>query len=580
MRTFWLLLALTCAALLLRLYGIDHSVPHSKEADAHMALHVELIRAGATEPDPNHNDVQYPIILPGLLSLVPDTQPHPGPNDSLDSHLSAAAHVYVETRIEMALFGVLAIPLTFLLARRFLGRGWSSFAAAMIAVSFLHQSFAQQARPHAAAATVFLLAVLAAMRLARRPDWKGYAMAFASAAVAIGTLQSGLSVLLPLFVAMHVGVLRVVHEHPLRLTARLVAPWFAVPLVAGLAFAVFYPFLHNEGAGAEYGWPTIEGTRLVWADHNIDLKDWRGQGFATLARTMWFYEPLALVLLLISAGAWFVRKLPIYRPVERWSDFWVAASFALPYLIAVGLFRYTFERFLLPLLPYIAVCAAWGLAFWAQKLSDGARRAWVTCAVLALGVPLFASTRLAWLRAGDDTLERTADWIAAQPDIASTPVYIMPFFDLPLARSRDSLDPSDGRPRAILSRWSVYQKRRGADELPPPHFDLRYLVPRPDLGFPYPRNETDTRAYLQALGPGYFVLDMSLQPARAGLDNLRAALRENGPPVFRSAPEDEGSSAPFGFPLEDEVVPGWPNVFRRALRIQAVGPVVEVFRLR
>ena len=579
-RTSLALIVLTLAALALHLVGIDHCVPHHKEADAHMALHVELLRAGSTEPDPHHNDAQYPILFPGLLSLLPDSTPTPSPNDPLEEHLAAAAHAYVELRIAMAVLAALAVPLVYALARRFLPPAGSLLAAALFAASFLMQFFAQQARPHAGASTVFLLSVLASMHFARSPSWRSGALTAASVAIGIGTLQSGLALLAPFSVAWLFATLRHVH-----LSARLLS-WrvWGLPLVlaalAAASFAVFYPYLYFEGKEAAYGDPQLVGTRLIWGDHTLDLHDWKGLGFLTLGRTLVYYEPGLLALLVLALGAWIARKLDIYRPWERWSDFWVAAGFALPYLVVTGLFRNTFERFLIPLLPYLAVLGAWGVCFWWERGGKLARGALATLAFSALALPSVASLRLARLRSQDDTVERAAHWLAAQPDGASTPIYITPFFDLPLARTQDSLQPADKRPAAILSRWSIWQKRVGAASLPEPKFDLRYLVPRPDLGFGVARMKSEAASYVQALGPGYFVLDMSRQPAQPVLDRLRHEVRARGELVFRSAPDASDPQSEWGFPFEDELLPGWPNVLARTLRVDAVGPVIEVYRLR
>jgi hypothetical protein len=580
MRTALALALLTLAALGLHLVGIGHSVPHSKEADANMALHLELIRAGSTEPDPQHNDAQYPILIPGLLSLLPDTTPHPGPDAPLEEHLAAAAHAYVELRIAMAVLSALSIPLVFLLARRFLGNGGSLLAAAHFATSFLTQFFAQQARPHTGASTVFLLSVLASMRYAREPGWKNALLACLAVALGIGTLQSGLALLLPLAAAWVLASLRDVHASARRHVWHLWSLPLVLAGIAALSIAVFYPYLWFEGQESSYGSPHIEGTTIFWGDHRVDLHDWKGLGFANLARTLWYYEPGLLLGLVCAALMLVLRKRDAHRPWERWSDFQVAAAYALPYLLVAGLFRNTFERFLIPLLPYLAVCAAWGFVAAFERAGRAARALVVVAAAAALALPAAASARLAALRAGDDTLERAARWLAAQPDASSTPIYVTPSFDLPLARSAESLRPTDGRPAAILSRWSIWQRRVGAANLPEPHFELRYLVPRPDLGFGAPAMERDPAGYVAALGPGYFVLDMSLQPARPVLDRMRDEVRARGELVFRSAPEDSGPDATWGFPFEDELLPGWPNVIARIPRLEAVGQVIEIYRLR
>jgi hypothetical protein len=50
--------------------------------------------------------------------------------------------------------------------------------------------------------------------------------------------------------------------------------------------------------------------------------------------------------------------------------------------------------------------------------------------------------------------------------------------------------------------------------------------------------------------------------------------------VFRSAPESEGATREFGFPFEDELLEDWPNVIARVPRIDAVGQVIEIYRVR
>jgi len=473
----------------------------------------------------------------------------------------------------------LLVPLTFLFARRFVSRSWALFAGAIIATSLLHQFFSQQARPHCAAASVFLFGVLASMRLARKPTWKSHLSAALAATVSIGVLHSGLSVLVPLFFALLIAPLSVVHEPANKLYGRmLIAPTLAAA-IAIVAVLVFYPFLFHEGPEAAYGTPNIEGTRLVWGDHRIELEDWDGHGFWIVARSMWFYEPTLVVLLAVAAAVWLRRKLPIYRSMERWSDFWVAAAYLFPYLFTIGLFHHTYERFAIPLLPFFATFAAWGLEWWSSRLSPGAKLAVTSFAALSLALPAYATGRIAWLRQRDDSLELASRWLAAQPDVERSRIYVSPLIDLPLARSKESLQPSDKRPAAIFSRWSVYQRRVGPDVVPPPRFEIRYLVPLPDLGFPREKILQDPVAYLRALGPGYFVVDASRQRAREAFVEFRAALRQLGPLVYRSAPEADGPSADFGLHFEDEILPDWPNVIARVLRADCVGPVVEIHRV-
>ena len=581
----WLVLALLIALTsVVRLWGIDHSLPHSKEADAHIALHAERLREGLTDPDPRNNDNQYPIVLPWLQSRLPSSEAPLAERATLDDHLRAAGAVYREARVEIALLSLLLVPLAFALARRFTSNRWALFAAALVATSFLTHYFAQQARPHAAAASFFTLAVLASMRLARKPTLGAYVLAALACALSIGVLHSGLATLPALLVAALLAPLYVVHEPAARLYRRLAVAPLLVLAVVGASFAAFYPYLQRASADAQFDKPRIEQGMLIWGDHHVAFGDFVGRGFGVVLRTMWYYEPGLLVLLAVGLAVLAWRKLPIYRPYDGWSDKWVALAFALPYLVAIGLFERTFERFAIPLLPFAAAFIAWALEHLVAKLPR-TRIAVLALAALALVPGVAGVLRLSSLRASPDSLELAARWLEAQPDAHDARVYVAPQFDLPLARNAESLQPTDGRPAGVFSRWSIYQKRLGVDAAPPPRWDLRYLVPRPDLGYPFPAMESDPEGYLRALGQGYFVIDVSRQPARSVFTDLPQLLRGvAGEPVARigpneSWPAEDGPHAGWSLPFEDELVPGWPHVLARTLHARCVGPVVEIYRV-
>jgi hypothetical protein len=581
----WVLLAaLLAATVVVRLWGVDHSLPHLKERDSHMAFHTELLRAGYQPPDPHNNDNQYPLLIPGILALFPSSAAPLEERHSLDDHLHAAASTFRDSRTEMALLSVLAVALTFALARSFVSNGWALFAAALLSANLLTQYFAQQARPHAAATAFFLAAVLACMRLARKPTLWSYVLAALACTLAIGALHSGLATLTSLVVACVFAALYVVHEPAAKLYRRLLAAPLLVAAVVAVAFRAFYPYLFREREGTDFDRLVFNGTHLVWGDHRVGFIDFAGQGFGVVLRTLLFYDPALLVLLMLAIGLVATRKLPIYRPYERWSDFWVAFAFAGPYLLLIGLFARTFERFLIPLAPFLAVTAAWGLQEFASRFR-AARFGAPLLASLALALSSFAVARLAWLRAAPDSMELAAQWISANLDSAADRVYCVPTLDLPLARSTESLFPSEKRPAGRHSRWAHYQAQLGAD---PVHggiaattWDIRYLAPRPDLGYPFAELERDPEGYLRALGTGYYVIDASRMPARPVFTELGGLLDKLGAErVARIGPNEHDGYQGWSMPFEDEQIEGWPNVLRRLLSARCVGPVVEIYRLK
>ncbi len=575
----WVLLAaLLCAGAALRMWGIDHGQPHTRERDAHMAYHAQLLREGYQPPDPHNNDNQYPSLLPWVLALADGPQPAP-PTATLEEHLDAASALFTQSRTEMALVSVLGIALTFALARSFVSNAWSLFAAALMAASFLTQYFAQQARPHAAVSAIYLAAVLACMRLAKRPTLGSYALAVAGCALAIGALHSGLATLAPLVVACAFAALYVVYEPARRLYTRLIAAPLLALACCALAFPLFYRYLFRERTDTDFDRLVFDGTHLVWGDHRVGLVDFAGGGSLIVLRTLWFYDPALLALLALAVALVVARKLPIYRPYERWSDFWVAFSFAGPYLLLIALFARTYERFLLPMVPYFAVFATWGLSHLAAR-SSGARKLAGAVAAAVLLFSAASAVRLAWLRAQPDSLELAAQWISSRLAPNSDRIYCVPTMDLPLARSDESLFPSDKRPPGRHSRWGVYQAQLGPGVLPEPRWDVRYIAPRPDLGYPFAKLESDPQGFLRALGPGYYVIDASRMPARPLFTDLPRLLTElGGELVARFEPNDDGLGRGWSLPYEDEQIEGWPSVVRRVLGARCVGPVVEIYRV-
>lgn len=577
----WALLALilaACAAV--RLWGIDHGLPHLRERDAHMAFHTELLREGYQPPDPHNNDNQYPQLIPGALALLPSSAPPLEERKTLEDHLHAASSTFRDSRTEMALLSVVAVALTFVLARSFVSSAWALFSAALLAANLLTQYFAQQARPHAATSAFYLAAVLACMRLARRPTLGSYLLAGVFCTLAIGALHSGLATLAPLLVACVFAALYSVHEPAAKLYRRLFAAPLLALIVVAVAFRAFYPYLFRERTDTDFERLVFDGTHLVWGDHRVGFSDFAGQGFGVVLRTLWFYDPALLVLLALALGLLATRKLPIYRPYERWSDFWVAFAFAGPYLLLIGLFARTYERFLLPLAPYLVVFAAWGLQELGTRFSS-ARIGAKLLAASALALASFSVARLAWLRALPDSMGLAAQWLSEHLDPAKDRVYCVPTLDLPLARDNESLFPSEKRPAGRHSRWAHYQAQLGPDRIAGPRWDIRYIAPRPDLGFPFPELERDPEGFLRALGAGYFVIDASRMPARPVFTELPSLLERFGAErVARLGPNEHDRYAGWSLPFEDEQIEGWPNVFRRVLTARCVGPVVEIYRVK
>lgn len=562
---------LVVATLALRLVGIGYGVPTWEEPDPDIPAHVDMLREGwegnRTLSAVEAPDEQYPHLVADLARFLPARPPTTGagaPTD-LAGHLRAAAWTHVQVRWVVALLALLVVPLTFLLARRFVSEGWAVVAAALVATSLLSQSFAQQARPHAVATTLMLAALWADLKVVREGTWKAYALAALFSALALGTLHNSLAILLA-------GVAAHLVRGP---RAKWLDVKLLLPIVAcALAVPLFYPFLFADVEQVR----GVEGDALKFAEHSIALGQFAGKGFPVVAHVAWNYEPALVVLLGLALVALVaLRGAP---EATRCRERLVVLAFALPYLLVIGLFERTYERFLLPLVPLAAVFAAWGLQQVAERFG---KRLGASLAALALVVPTFACAKLAWLRSRPDTLTQVAQWLEARPGAYAEPVYLSaapPALDLPLARKPEGLLFYGKPPKMPLSVWTGWQAKVG--ELPAgiPRWDLRWLVaPRGPAA-------ADLPGYLASLGPALFVIEVYEQRTNHPLQvRVREALEAKGERLERFSPDPD----PFQSELElffqlsdhfnDDELVAWPNFTWRLLQARAIGPVVEVWRV-
>jgi len=133
--------------------GLDHGLPHRIEPDSEVATQVGYLR-GEREGQRIATDLgTYPLLLALATSALFDAPPPPGAVEGATQaeHRALASKDFRDARLTGALLSLLAVPATFLLARRLVAAPWALFAAALVAVSLLGLYFAQQARPHAAA---------------------------------------------------------------------------------------------------------------------------------------------------------------------------------------------------------------------------------------------------------------------------------------------------------------------------------------------------------------------------------------------------------------------------------------------
>ena len=486
--------------------------------------------------------------------------------------MAGASFDIVLVRTAVAWLSVLFLPLTWLLARRMLpgARTAQVAATALVTVSVLHLLFSQQARMHGPQASMALAAVLAAMRMRARPGVGSYLVGALCAGLAFGFLHNGAAAILPLLVA-----------HLLRRrdtgTPPLFSLWGAallfVPLM--LVFLLFHPSP-----------PTLQGQGevLEFGGHTLPLVKLDGSGFVLVVGYLWDYEPALLIASLVGlvAGicALFVRRsrarvaAAAQHAGPPWQDVVIAAAYALPYLAAVGLMGLTQDRFLIPLLPFLACLAAWPVAL----LGEGRRGLATALSLALLAFPTFVTAEYVRLRSNRDTIEQAADWVRASvsPDAR---ILTSARLTLPLPHSAEALRVAKEDYASRQTLWLGWQL--GALPLddapfPGPHRWNLFVTPGKLLNMNRERGRADLEAWLERADAEVAVLEVSRLMAfipQAAL--LRDVIAERGELVEVLAGEDRRWATER--PLDYQEV---PRFVPRILAATAFGPRVEIYRLK
>ena len=560
----WIALAtISALALLLRLWNLDALLPHLTESDGLvLATQVDLLRSGAEHPERELLFGFYPHLVAWLALLIPHAKIEA---HTLAEQLALAARSYGDPRMAVAIASVLIVPGTWALARRFLAPGAALLAAAFSATSLLHLWFAQQARPHAVSSALAVLAVVAALRLFERGKALDFLLGGLAAGLAIAALQSGIAVLLPLGLAL---VLR-------RPEARASSLLWLVPALAIIALCVrvFYPFLFGPSQ-SELG---AGGGEFHLSGHVVYFDLFNGQGFMTVVRTLVDYDPWLTLCAVLGGAALLARR----TLTGRGRELAIVLAYAVPYFVMIALYQRTYQRFVIPLVPYLACLAAWLVWTMARRVAQRIPLAPSAAMALFFAPQAAPALRLLRVRAAPDTIEQAARWIESSRDIAPEHdrILVQPSFDLPLPQSAAALEANvlmmDNRSRP----WFRLQRSLPAEQRLLPAWNLIAMPLRTSEQM-RALNE-DGPAYLRSLGADWFVIEVySEGRTPLLLDQIPPALPAVAERVARFTPDhpDRGDDLPLLY--QDDGYPRTEVWAWRLYHMHSLGPTIEIWRAK
>lgn len=568
MRWIWISLlwfALLGSAAVLRLQGSGFLLPQRPGPDT-VVLEQELRLLQSEDPsyERQHRFGLYPELLPILTETISDDNWEPLLAEAeLDQHLSAAAKPRSTIRATVAWLSLISIPATFWIARCFLSPPWPWIAAALAAFSLLTQWYAQQGRPHGAASALLVLAVASALHLRRQPSWRAYLLCGLAVGIAAGALQYGYAALLCLACAIY-----------RRETSSAAAhfPWPFGVLLAGMALAlaswVFYSFPGADHRNIVTEAAKQQSSLVNLGGHALHLSALNGGGAIKTMSALLSYEPV-LTLLALLALVGFRSWGKVFH-----GDLSVVLAFFVPYCALMLLYEGVYGRFLLPLVPFLAVAASAALARprWPH---------WTRVTITATSVVFAFSTCVAlWkLRTREDTLSLAGTWIREHIAPSSERILVLPSVTLPIFSTQAALLAEPRRGQDPSQPWHRYQHRLvQAGWHPGGGHDLRALNLMALGSLEAAR--ADPEKWIDAQAGDYILIEVREGSGWSGLPLLRHAIRTRFDLVVRWQPDEHSPWRHLSVEYQDHEFPQRPWWFARVFAAERTGPVLELYRRR
>jgi hypothetical protein len=547
------LAAILLLALLLRFVGLGRELPHRIEPDSSLVFQLQRLEQDPALVRRDRLTGPYPSLPARAFALLPYPEVPArvsGPGDER-AHLDAAARPYLLVRTGVALCSVAGVLLSFFLANRFLGPRVAMVVPYLVATSLLAILFAGQARPHGIQATFALAAVLLALRVRERASPGRVALAALAAAAAGASLQNGIFTLPPLALAVVLGSRK-------RGIAAFAAAGAACLAAGALALAFFPGLPYVDATGVHLGSTEVGAHTIHPSLSNLG-------GIPRVARMLWEFDPLLALLAVVGLVASVGRV-----EGERRLDLAVVLVYVVPYVGALVLDPNVQERFLLPLIPYIACLGARGVAWIGTRRFLVARIA----AAALLAAPLVVAVCYVRTAAAPDTLTRAASWIRAHADpkecVLTTPGAVLPMLIEPAALREDLRDPS-----SLAHPWMVYQSLLG----PPAAGDPRWRIKTIPISAWRGRRDLDfdrSRELIRDTEADLVLVENSLRMhEHFPIGECERAASAMGELVYESVGTIPGPTDGGIFEYS-----GSRQLARRLLTAEAFGPGIRIYRIR
>lgn len=501
----WLgLAALTLVGYGLRQYGAQSSINYIPDTQIiREALDIGQGLAGGRLFNMNlGSSLKYPLTLPyfllGVYGLIFAggfvTRALPNIHAFIDFLFLQRETVHLISVAGLNIINAAAIPLAFVADRGLDKRHSGWLAAGLVAFDLLLVQFSHQARPHAPLATFLLLAVMLLTYIAEgRGGWRATLAASVACALAIGTLQTGVGVVVP-FGLVWLGRLWQARTEK-RLGAELRLFFVNAVVLVGVSL-ILYPTAISDVLAVAQGLLHRSGpVSLSDGEHTVDSGLFRLTNIGRVLVRFWSYAPVT-VLLMPVALVYFVMK------------FWkrprlLAAALPVPLgNLAIWITFFAASRYWGDMSLFIDVLCAYFLEELLRWAATRWRWSWPVLAVGVgvgvLGISAVQAGRMTYVLSQTDTRSQASQWITSH--LPPNSAVMANFQLLELIPDRVGLQRQDQDFPGTLGTYNQWLLQQSADQYPKgPTFEIV------DYGLYWPKTEADEVAFVQQRQLGYIV---------------------------------------------------------------------------
>ncbi len=289
------------------------------------------------------------------------------------------------------LSGTLTVGLVYLLSvAAYRSRAAGLFAAGLVAVSLVHVIYSHFATVDAVMTLLVTATLWAAVRAFRDPSYRSFAVAGFFAGLSVSAkYNAGL-------VVLSIALAGVLCWRDKRLGLKGAVGRLSVAASASaLSFAASSPFVVS-GLGA-----------LLWEMNRVSGVLYDPPGHLALWQHLRITLPGGMGLFAFALAALgTIRAIYLRRPAD-----WILLAFLLPFFAIISSVTVVFPRYVLPLVPGLAVLAADTGRALLERLPKRRAFGWTALAAFSLGPPLLDSVRYDRIASRSDTRVMATEYL-------------------------------------------------------------------------------------------------------------------------------------------------------------------------